>query len=264
MTDTSDSYEGYAIDLDGVVWLSREPIPGSPEAIERLRAAGRAVVFVTNDPRSTRAELADRLTEIGAPTDAADILTSATAAAAAVAEAQPGARVLAVGTDSLRRELTADGLDVLGDGESGGRIDAVVVGGGAGFDYEVLRIASAAVREGARLWATNRDPTYPTARGLVPGTGALVAAIEVAAGERSTNVGKPEPALFEAALRRLGVSGALMAGDSLNSDIGGAAQAGLDTALILTGRDGREQIDGASPAPDLVFDDLAALARALA
>lgn len=264
--------EGFAIDLDGVVWLSREPIPGSIEALGRLREGGRPLVFVTNDPRSTRSELAARLTELGAPADPAEILTSATAAAAALAHSSPGARALAIGTESLARELAEHGIDVVGqdelgdgrpDAEIAGGIDAVVVGGGAGFDYDLLRRTADVVRAGAELWATNKDPTYPTARGLVPGTGAIVAAIEVASGTSANNVGKPEPGLFREALAQLGVERALMAGDSLHSDIAGAAAAGMTTAFLLTGRDGREDIGAAPTAPDLVFDDLAALAAAV-
>ncbi len=260
---TIDAYDGFAIDLDGVVWLSHEPIAGSPAAIERLRAAGRAVVFVTNDPRSTRAEHAERLTAIGAPTDPADVLTSAAASAEALAAERPGARVMSVGTKALAAELAAQGLEPLPPSD-GVEPHAVVVGGGAHFDYEVLRVASAAVRAGAELWATNKDPTYPTARGLVPGTGSLVAAIEVAAGAEARNVGKPGPMLFGAAIRRLGCERPLMAGDSLGSDIAGAARAGIDTALILTGRDGRDEIASAPHRPDHVFADLAALADAIA
>jgi HAD superfamily hydrolase (TIGR01450 family) len=259
-------YDGFAIDLDGVVWLSRDPIPGSAEAIERLRAAGHGVVFVTNDPRSTRAELATRLGEIGAPTEPETVLTSATAAAFSVAAAQPGGRVLAVGTDSLRAELAGQGLEVIAAGvkpEPGSGVDAVVVGGGAGFDQDVLRLSSSAVRDGARLWATNKDPVYPTATGPVPGTGALVAAIEVASGERATNVGKPEPALFEAALLQLDCRWPLMAGDSLHSDVAGAAAAGMSTALVLSGRDGLDELAAAASRPDHVFEDLSALAAEL-
>lgn len=262
--------DAFAIDLDGVVWLSREPIAGSIEALGRLRASGRPLVFVTNDPRSTRAELAARLTELGAPTGPDEIVTSARAAAHAVAAHHPGARVLSIGTPSLESELAELGLRPLGpvreDAAEPGAVVAVVVGGGGRFDFDVLRIAATAVRNGAELWATNKDPTYPTATGLVPGTGAIVAAIEVASGAEARNVGKPGPALFDDAVQLLG-GGApertLMAGDSLHSDIAGAAAAGLATALILTGRDSRADIPAAPVAPDLVFDDLAALAAAV-
>jgi len=257
------AYDGFAIDLDGVVWLSHEPIAGSVEAIERLRGGDRPLVFVTNDPRSTRAELAQRLTAAGAPTEVGQILTSATATAESLAVAAPGACVLAVGTESLRRELAEQGLEPLGP-EQAEAVDAVVVGGGGRFDYEVLSVASAAVRRGARLWATNKDPTYPTVDGLVPGTGALVAAIETASGVEALTVGKPQPAMFEAAMRRLDCRHPIMVGDSLHSDVAGAAAAGMATALVLTGRDSREDVGGAPHAPDLIFESLEELALTLA
>lgn len=219
-------------------------------------------MFVTNDPRSTRAELAEQLVAIGVTADPEDVLTSAVATAEAIAAAQPAARVLAVGTPSLGVELADRGLEPLPI-EDGVAVDAVVVGGGARFDQDVLRIASSAARDGADLWATNKDPTYPTANGLVPGTGALVAALEVASGVSARNVGKPEPTLFEAALRRLSCEQALMAGDSLHSDIAGAAGAGMATALILTGRDSRTDIDTAPHPPDHIFNDLSTLAAEL-
>lgn len=267
---TDREISGFAIDLDGVVWLSRKPIPGSIEALGALRAGGRPLVFVTNDPRSTRAELAAQLTELGAPTETGAVLTSAAATAHRLSEHHPGARVLSVGTESLARELGDCGLHPVGTADPDAEeTAAVVVGGGAGFDYEVLRIAADAVRAGAELWATNKDPTYPTARGLVPGTGSIVAAIEVASGTRARNVGKPEPGMFEEALRILGIDAAsagraLMAGDSLHSDIAGAAGAGLRTALVTSGRDARGDIPAAPAKPEFVFDDLAALAAELA
>ena len=220
---------------------------------------------MTNDPRSTRSELASRLTEIGTPTDAQGVLTSATATAELIGEEHPGARVLSVGTDALERELEAAGLDpVTATGAESAGFDAVVVGGGARFDYEVLRATSTAVRDGAALWATNKDPTYPTSSGLVPGTGAIVAAIEVASDTEARNVGKPEPALFESALERLACERPLMAGDSLHSDVVGAARAGMATALVLTGRDGRDDVQGAPAQPHHVFEDLRSLAAELA
>ncbi|MGI8727061.1 MAG: HAD-IIA family hydrolase, partial [Solirubrobacterales bacterium] len=174
-------HDGLLVDLDGVVWLSREPIEGSIDAIERIRAGGRDVVFVTNDPRSTRAELAERLGEVGAPTDAEELFTSASATARAIATEREGASVIAVGASALATELEAEGLEVVAVGE-GARADVVAIGGGSEFDYELLRITHEAVREGGELWATNKDPVYPTASGLVPGTGAFVAAVEYAAG----------------------------------------------------------------------------------
>lgn len=256
------SYDGLLVDLDGVVWLSREPITGSVDAIERLRDRGRRLMFVTNDPRSTRAELAERLTEVGAPTDPGELITSASATAGAIAAKRSGASVMAVGASALARELEVEGLEVVEVGE-GARAEVVAIGGGSEFDYELLRITHEAVREGGELWATNKDPVYPTASGLIPGTGAFVAAVEYAAGVDARSVGKPHPEIFESAMRALGPERALMVGDSLDSDIAGASGAGLATALVMSGRTTPQALEGADVRPDFVFDDLAAVAAAL-
>lgn len=246
-----------------MVWLAREPIPGSAEAIGRLRAAGAAVVFVTNDPRSTREELAERLTGIGAPTDPGAVLTSATVAARTAAAEHPGGRVLVAGSEALAAEHRAVGLEPV-EFEPGAEADLVAVGGGWALSSERLAIAARAVRDGAELWATNADPTYPTPSGPAPGTGALVAALEVASGVEARILGKPETAIFDGALERLDCERPLMAGDSLRSDIAGASRAGLSTALILTGHDSRETAADAEVQPDLIYEDLATLADDLA
>jgi HAD superfamily hydrolase (TIGR01450 family) len=258
----ASDYDCFAIDLDGVMWLGPEPIPGSAAAVAEIRAGGRATVFVTNDPRSTRLELAERLTQLGAETDPESVLSSASATAAALARERPGCRALVVGTGSLAAEVEAAGLESVAM-EPDAAADVVVVGGDPTFDFGKLRIATRAVRAGAELWATNRDPTYPTVDGLDPGTGSIVAAIETASGVRSRSIGKPEPGLFEAAAELLGGSRPAMVGDSLDSDVAGALGAGLGAILVLTGRSSREQADDADPAPDIVLDDLAALAAEL-
>lgn len=254
--------DGILVDLDGVVWLSHEPIDGSVEAIAAIRASGRPVIFVTNDPRSTRAELAARLSEVGAPTEPEELITSASATAATIAEERAGAPVMAVGASALASELSAAGVEVVGVAEDA-RAEVVAIGGGSDFDYELLRITHEAVREGGELWATNKDPAYPTANGLVPGTGAFVAAVEYATGVTARCVGKPDPGIFAEAVSALASSRPLMVGDSLDSDIAGAARAGLATVLVLTGRSTREALAAADVQPDFVFESLAAVAAGL-
>lgn len=249
--------DGFALDLDGVVWLTGAPIPGSVEAIARLRSSGR-VVFLTNDPRSTREEYAERLRGIGVETEVEDVLTSATAVAEAVAAEVPGAGVYVVGSAALRAELRVAGLEVVGGGDSSA--DAVVVGGHSGFDFAELHEAMTAARAGAELWATNRDPVYPTATGLLPGTGAIVAAVETASGRTARVAGKPEPAMFEAARRRLRADRPAIVGDSLDSDIAGGAAAGFATILVLTGRATEADAERAPVRPDAVLPNLAAFA----
>jgi 4-nitrophenyl phosphatase len=167
------------------------------------------------------------------------------------------AAVFVIGPDALAEELALSGLEVVGPNHR--PVDAVVVGGHSGFDYDELSAATSAVRAGASLWATGRDATYPTPEGLVPGTGALVAAVETAAEQRARVAGKPEPPMFEAAKRRLGGDRMAMVGDTLDADIAGGQAAGLATILVLSGRTSREDVEGATIEPDLVLPDLAAL-----
>jgi glycerol 3-phosphatase-2 len=255
---TVSAYDGFALDLDGVVWLTGQPIPGSVEAIARLREGGRGVIFLTNDPRSTREEYAERLRRIGVETEVEDVLTSGTAVAEAVAAEIPGAGVYVVGSDALRAELRLAGLEVVAGDDSSA--DAVVVGGHSGFDFAELHEAMTAVRAGAELWATGRDPVYPTAEGLLPGSGAIVAAVETASGATARVAGKPEPPMFEAARRRLRADRPAIVGDSLDSDIAGGAAAGFATILVLTGRASRADADRAPVRPDAVVPSLAAFA----
>jgi HAD superfamily hydrolase (TIGR01450 family) len=140
------------------------------------------------------------------------------------------------------------------------RADVVVVGGHEAFGFEELKIASQAVQRGAELIGATRDPTFPMPDGPWPGTGAVLAAVEVAAGRRAARVvGKPEPAMYEAARDRLGPGRCLGVGDRLDVDVAGARRAGMDSALVLTGGTSRAEADAADPRPTHVADSLAAL-----
>jgi glycerol 3-phosphatase-2 len=185
----------------------------------------------------------------------ADVLTSGAAVGEAVAAEAPGALVYVVGADALRAELREAGLEVVDASEA--RPGAVVVGGHSEFDFAELREAMRAVREGAELWGTNRDPVYPTARGLLPGTGAIVAAVETASGRAARIVGKPEPTMFDVARRRLGAKRPAIIGDSLDSDVAGGAGAGFGTVLVLTGRATPADVETSPVRPDSVVPDLA-------
>ncbi len=252
----ADAFDGFAIDLDGVIWLAGEPIPGSVEAVAKLRRRGAGVVFVTNDPGRTTTQTAELLGRVGIDAEPDDVLTSGATVAQWIQAENADASIYVIGPPALREQLEMSGLRV-GDGEE--PVDAVVVGGHAGFDYDQLRVAALAVRDGAELWATGRDATYPTPDGLLPGTGALVAAVETASGRRARVAGKPEPPMFEAAKRQLAGRRMAMVGDALDADIAGGARAGLATVLVLSGRTARADLERAEVQPDLVAADLAAL-----
>jgi glycerol-1-phosphatase len=158
------------------------------------------------------------------------------------------------------RHVADAGLHVLNGTDLATRADVVVVAGTNRLGYDDLRTAMLALRRGGELIATSRDPVYPAADGLAPGTGALVAAVEYASGTTATIVGKPERGLFDTALDRLGDGRTLVVGDRLDADVAAAATAGLDSALVLTGGTSAEEAAAAEePRPLLVADSLAAL-----
>jgi glycerol-1-phosphatase len=256
-------YDGLIIDLDGVVWLGGEPIPGAAEAIARVRERGTRVLFLTNDPTSSREELAGRLEAIGVPATAADVLTSAAATARFLASREHfrDRRVLVVGAPALHREIAGVGFELVAQADAR-RAEIVVVGGHEGFDYAELQAATTAIAHGAALFATGRDAVVPTRDGPVPATGAILAAVETGTGVTAVVVGKPEPFVFEIARETLrDCERVAVVGDNLGSDVVGAKRAGLDAILVLTGTATREDLQHAPIRPDLVLPSLAELAR---
>lgn len=154
-------FDGLIVDLDGVVWIGSAAVPGSVEALAALRARGVRLLFLTNDPRGSRAEYAARLADLGVEVAEDEIVTSGRALAALLAEREGrGRTAFVIGSPSLRAELAEVGLRFLA-GEAGREAEVVAVGGHEGFDYDELRIATHAVRSGARLYAAGRDATFP-------------------------------------------------------------------------------------------------------
>jgi HAD superfamily hydrolase (TIGR01450 family) len=259
-------HDGLVVDLDGVVWLAGEPIEGAAEAIAALRALGTRLLFMTNEPARSRAQVAARLAEIGIEARPADVMTSAAAAArvAGGLKGLPNRRALVVGPPALQDEIREVGFELV-QTAAGPEAAVVVVGGHDRFDYDELRGAALAVRNGARLFATGRDAVFPTPDGLWPGTGAILAAIETAGGATATVVGKPERVIFEMASEALaGCTRIAVIGDHLVADIAGAKRAGLDAILVLTGACAPADLARTTIQPDLVFDSLAAYAHAAA
>jgi HAD superfamily hydrolase (TIGR01450 family) len=266
----SDDFDGFLIDLDGVVWIGREPVPGSAEALQTLIAAGKGVVFVTNNPGREPAAYAERLGSMGVEVGAERVVTAGMVAARlAAGAAGAGGAVFVIGMPALKKLVEAEGARVVGAEEAAGAA-AVLVSGHRDFDYAELAAAKRALDAGAALFATSRDPTLPMPGGELPGTGAVLAAVETASGKRAAIGGKPERHLFELALAAIpGAERVAMVGDRVSSDIAGGHAAGLATVLVLSGTSGgsgpsgggSEDLENADPAPDFVVADLAALLR---
>jgi HAD superfamily hydrolase (TIGR01450 family) len=256
-------------DLDGVVWLAHEPIPGAVEAIAALRAAGRRVVFVTNNSAAVIAEHVAALQAIGIPA-VGDVISSSVAAALLV---EPGERVLVAGGPGIVEAVEASGaIAVVNDGTIDGRnggFDAVLVGLHRDFDYQRLAAAAAAIHSGARLIGTNSDSTYPTPRGLEPGGGSILAAVATAGDAVPIVAGKPHAPMAQAIAQHLSAGDApfnpgtaVMVGDRPETDGLMAARIGCQFALVRSGVNGPD--DDLAALDDLVIDfdlpDLAALA----
>jgi HAD superfamily hydrolase (TIGR01450 family) len=252
-------YDQFVLDLDGCVWIGDEPTPGALEALEELRKAGKRVAYATNDPRSATEDYVARLWKMGVKASLRDVVTVGGAVQHLLAETRGGRTAFVIGTPSLRKHVADAGCRLLNGTDLASRAELVVVGGTEKFVYDDLRHAALAVRRGADFLATARDPTYPQPDGLWPGTGAILAAVEVASGRTAEIVGKPEPQLMLTALDRLGEGRTLVVGDRIDTDLGAAAAAGLDAALVLTGGADRSELDGFEPAPVAVADTLASL-----
>jgi len=252
------------IDLDGVVYSGREPIPGASDFLAAARRRGMAFLLVTNNSTASPELVAERLGAMGIPVSPSEILTSAQAAAAYVrAHASPGARVAIVGEDGLRQAVNAEGF-VISDDDPDVGVEWLLAGLDRAFDYQKLTRATRAILAGARFVATNADALLPIEGGqVIPGAGSIVAAIQTATTVAPVVVGKPEPGLFEHGLRRLGgllPSQVAMIGDRLDTDVDGGKRAGLSTILVLSGVTSHAAAEAAASQPDAVVSNLAAVA----
>ena len=255
-------YDQLILDLDGCIYVGDEPVPGSVAAVEALRSHGKALAFATNNSRQATEDYVTKLWGLGIQASVTDVVTVGGAMQHLLAETRGGRTAFVIGTEAMHRHVTDAGLRILNGTDLASRAEVVVVGGTDELSYDDLRSAALALRRGADFLATGRDPTYPQPDGLWPGTGALVAAIEVASGREAVIVGKPQPQLFLTALDRLGEGSTLVVGDTLEGDIAAAAGAGLDAALVLTGHTSAadvESLDSDAPRPVKVAESLATL-----
>jgi 4-nitrophenyl phosphatase len=257
---SSTSPGNVVCDLDGVVFLGSEAIPGAGAALAAVRDGGFRVLFATNAATRTAAAAADRIHRVsGFPASAEQVVTSGMAAAAMIRRRdQP---LLVAGEQGLVDTMREAGIEVTTDPARAG---CVVVGLDRGFDYQRLHAASAAARNGARLIATNTDPTFPTPEGPAPGAGSLVAAVETASGRSAEPAGKPHDPMAQAVAERLGPGPTWMVGDRPETDLALAAGRGWIRVLVLSGVTNDPAGIPDELGPDHVLPDLAALPALLA
>ncbi len=257
----ADSYDGFLIDLDGVVWLGHELIPGAAETISSLAASGKKYAFVTNSPRLSPARQAALLRDAGVPAGEDQMITAGrTLIGLARERLEAGAAVLATGTRSFHDQVADAGFELL-DPDDWRRAEAVLLTGHDRFDYRELKATAMAARSGALFAATGRDPTMPMPDGLWPGTGSILAAVETASGQTAVITGKPARPIFDAGLDALDLppgSKVAMVGDRLDTDVGGAQRAGLDGILVV-GNESSVSRDEDPITPEHRIDSLAGL-----
>ena len=277
-------------DMDGVLYRGAEVLPYAREALERLRRATWDVFFATNNSTATRVDYLHHLQELGLGGDLDHIITSGYATAHYLERRHPKPKdVLVIGADGLREEIRAVGIgvrdadelpgcrpprDAAADGVDPGAMrrylvsldlpsvpDAVVVGLDLHLTYAKIAEAQRAILAGAEFVCSNRDRAYPVEGRLLPGAGTIVAAIEVATGAKALCIGKPEPFLFQEAIRRAGKDGhdrVLVVGDSTDYDMVAAHRVGATGVLITTGLTEKDALEAASgdAVPDRVIHSL--------
>lgn len=242
------------VDMDGVLYRGQESLPGAGEFLTYLVEAEVPFILATNNSTSTPGQYVAKLARLGIEVTEERILTSSQAAAQYIARVAPaGTRVYTIGEDGLLSALREQGFEL-----TEGDVQYVVVGLDRQLTWDKLRVAALAIRAGATFIGTNPDTTLPTEEGLVPGNGAILAALEAATGVAPVIIGKPDAALLQLAIEKMGVTreGTAIVGDRLETDILAGKNAGITTVLVLGGIATREELEGSPYRPDLVFEGI--------
>jgi len=241
-----DGYDAALFDLDGVLYLGPQPVPGAVAALQELDRSKVPVLYVTNNAAREAHVVIDQLRSLGYAADEHNVLTSAQVAAAALAEELPaGAKVLCAGSPNLAALLERAGFEVVYSATDAP--DAAIQGYHPKLDWRMLDEVALAIQGGAAWYATNDDASRPTERGLVPGVGGAISVIQLVVGGEPTIFGKPHRPMLREAIRRSAASRPIFVGDRLDTDISGANGAGIDSLLVFTGAHGKFDLVHAAP-----------------
>ncbi len=257
ISDHLANIKGLIIDMDGVLWRDTEPIGDLPAIFNEIKAQGLSAILATNNATRTVNEYHQKLQHFGVHLEDWQVITAAQGTGIYLHERYPeGCRVFVVGQPSLIQTLRSYGLTIVDDPNE--QVDVVIASIDVDLTYEKIKNAELLIRSGCEFIGTNPDVTYPTPYGLYPGSGTIIGAIEIASGKKATMIGKPEPLLYQLALKRLSVlpEETLAVGDRLETDIAGAKAAGIRSAFVLTGASTLEQAKHFSPAPDIIITSL--------
>jgi len=246
------------LDMDGVVYLGNKPLEGAARAVAFLRGSGKKVVFLTNNSESPRSFYVRKLRSMGIAAGEENVITSGQVAADYIRGRDPQAKVFVIGGPGLVEEIRRAALKLVGPEEA----DYLVVGIDRELTYQKLADGLRALLAGAKFIATNPDRVYPTEKGLLPGAGAIVAALERCSGRKpDVVIGKPSPQIIRFVLRAFGAKPkeTAIVGDQIETDVKAGKRVGLLTILVLTGVVKKEDVEkarGTKNSPDFVVDSL--------
>lgn len=248
--------KGFLIDMDGVVYRGPAVIPGAARWIDELHSSRTPFLFLTNNSQRTRRDVATRLRRMQIEAQESQIFTCAMATARFLARQKPGGTAYVIGEGGLLQALHHNGYAIVDHDP-----DYVVVGEGRAFNYEMIETAVRMIEGGAKLIATNLDPSCPTHNGTRPGCGATVAMLESATGRSAFSVGKPSPVMFRLACEelRLNPEDVTMVGDTMETDILGGLQMGCRTVLALSGGTQENDLPRFAYRPDQIIRDVSEL-----
>ncbi len=249
------------VDMDGVLWRDSKPLLDLPALFSEIRRRGLKVILATNNATRSIVQYLEKLQDFGVVLKAEQVINSAQATAHYMQKGHPnGGRVYVVGENGF-----IDTLQAYGFSHAEEDVLAVLVSMDRGLTYQKLRQATLLIRAGVPFIGTNPDRSFPTPEGLIPGTGAILAALEAATDIKPVIIGKPQPEMYRIALDRLGTSPneTLVIGDRLETDIAGAQALGCHTALVLTGVSSKEDARSWKPALDFISEDVATLIKNL-
>jgi glycerol-1-phosphatase len=260
VTALIDAYDTALFDLDGVIYLGPNAVPGAVAALAELRRRDKAVMYVTNNAARPVQVVIDQLNRLGFSADINSVLTSAQVATASLKEKlSPGSKILVCGSANLAALLSEAGFRIVVDAAA--LPDAVIQGYEPDLNWRRLDEAALAIQAGADWYATNADTSRPTDRGLVPGVGGAIAVLVTALGGAPTIFGKPYRPMLIEAIRKTGARQPIFVGDRLDTDINGAVAAGIDSLLVFSGAHGKADLVAAEPNshPSCIGADVGAL-----
>lgn len=260
-------YKTVLLDGDGVLWKSDDPIPGIKTFFDLLISHDVRWALLTNNNTKTAQDYIEKLARFGIRADHKSVFTSSTVTADYLLEKYgPGVPLHVVGMDGLTTTLKEAGFKItVGEEQPDYHVVAVVAGMDRQINHLKIQIAMRLIMGGAAFIATNTDGSFPTPEGINPGTGMVIGALQFTSGTKPYIVGKPQPAIFQTALKALDSKPeeTLMVGDRLETDILGANELGIQSAAVLTGVTSREDISQGNIKPSFIFNNIAALGQAL-